>query len=92
MTTITINSITSGSSPFNLWVCDTCFGTCQYIDTISTTPHSFTLPTSFETYESFVVKLIDSNGCVYCETETIYKQFEDGSIFKFMDGLPYEFE
>jgi hypothetical protein len=92
MTTITINSVFSGSSPYNVWVCDTCFGTCQYIDTISTTPYSFTLPTSFETYTTYVLKLVDDNGCVYCETNSLYKQFENGDIFEFMDGDLYEFQ
>jgi hypothetical protein len=68
MITVSINTITSGTSPYNVWVCDTCFGTCQYIDTINTTPYSFTLPTTFESYQSYVVKLIDLNGCVFCET------------------------
>ena len=48
---ITINNI-SGASPYDVWVCDDCTtaGTCQYIDTITTVPYSFTLPTIFETY------------------------------------------
>ena len=76
MLTVTINTITSGTSPFDIWVCDTCYGTCQYIDTITTTPYSFTLPAVYETYLSYVVKLIDDNGCVYCDT-VYYKQFQN---------------
>ena len=93
-TQITINSISSGTEPFNVWLCDTCFGTCQYIDTISasTIPYTFTLPTLYETYPTYTVKIIDSNGCVYCDVISKYKQFEDETIFEFMDGTPYEFE
>jgi len=91
MTQVTINNITSGTSPFNVWVCDTCYGTCQYIDTITTTPYSFNLPNTFESFETYVLKLIDINGCVYCDILSKYVQFEDETIFKYMDGTLYEF-
>lgn len=91
-TTVTINSITSGTSPYDIWVCDTCYGTCQYIDTTSTLPYSFILPSVFETYATYVVKIIDDNKCVYCDSFSHYKQYEDETIFEFMDGIPYEFQ
>ena len=91
-TLVTINTITSGTSDYDVWVCDTCFGTCQYIDTISSVPYSFTLPPIYETYPSYVVKLIDDNGCIYCEDNPFYKQFQDGDLFEFMDGEEYEFQ
>jgi hypothetical protein len=93
-TQITINSITSGTSPYDIWVCDTCYGTCQYINTInaSTLPYSFNLPVTYETYPTYVVKIIDSNGCIYCDTLSSYKQFENEDIVQFMDGIFYEFE
>ena len=91
-TTVTINSITSGTSPYDIWVCDTCFGTCQYIDTTLTLPYSFTLPTIYETYISYIVKIIDDNDCVFCSSFSHFKQFEDEIIFEFMDDTPYEFE
>ena len=71
MEQVTINNVISGTSPYNVWVCDTCEGTCQYIDTISTTPYTFNLPSNFETFDSFTVKLVDSNNCVYCDVLTI---------------------
>lgn len=91
-TIVTINSVTSGTSPYDIWVCDTCYGTCQYINTTSVIPFSFTLPAIYETYVSYVIKIIDDNGCVYCDTETIYKQFQNSDLFEFMDGTPYEFQ
>jgi hypothetical protein len=90
---VTINSITSGTSPYNVWVCDTCFGTCQYIDTITTLPYNFSLPSVYETYSSYVIKIIDNNGCIYCETASVLgKQFEDGDYFEFMDGEEFDFQ
>ena len=72
-TIVTINSITSGTSPYNVWVCDTCFGACQYVDTITSLPYSFTLPSVYETYSSYVVKIIDDNNCVYCDSFSHFK-------------------
>jgi hypothetical protein len=92
MILVTINTITSGTSPFDIWVCDTCYGTCQYIDTITSAPYTFTLPPVYETYTNYVVKLIDNNGCVYCDIGSIYKQFQNSDLFEFMDGTPYEFQ
>jgi len=91
---ITINSISSGVEPYDIWVCDTCFGTCQYIDTISasTLPYSFILPSMYESYISYVVKIIDDNGCVYCQDQSKFKQFQIGSIIEFMDGEQYKFQ
>ena len=90
---ITINSITSGTSPYDVWICNSCSGTCVYVATTNTTPYSFTLPTVYETYPTYVVKIIDSNNCVYCEVaSTTYKQFEDGEYFEFQDGEEYQFE
>lgn len=67
---ITINAVVSGTSPYDIWVCDVCgdSGTCQYIATTSTIPYTFNLPQTFETYGSYVIKLIDNNGCMYCNT------------------------
>jgi hypothetical protein len=91
-TQITINSITSGTSPYDVWVCDTCYGTCQYIDTFTTLPYSFTLPPIYETYASYVIKIIDDNNCVFCQDESIYKQFQNGEFFDFMDGQQFKFQ
>ena len=91
-TLISIDSTISGTSPYDIWVCDTCYGTCQYIDTITTTPYTFILPSVYETYSSYVIKLIDDNGCVYCESNSYNKQFQNSDLFEFMDGTPYDFK
>jgi hypothetical protein len=93
-TLVTINTISAGTQPYDVWVCDTCYGTCQYIDTISgsSLPYSFTLPAIYDTYPSYTVKIIDDNNCVYCQDTLIYKQFQDDELFEFMDGEDYEFQ
>jgi len=70
---ITVNSIISGTSPYNVWVCDSCDlgATCQYIDSFSTSAYTFTLPTAYETIPNYVVKVIDANNCSYCVSPPI---------------------
>lgn len=65
---VTVSSIVSGTSPYNVWVCDSCDigATCQYINSFSTSAYTFTLPTIYESYSTYYVKVIDSNGCSYC--------------------------
>ena len=93
MINVTINTINLGTSPYHIWVCDTCYGTCQYIDTITTIPYSFILPETYETYETYTIKLIDDNNCTYCETLSVSdKLFQDGLIFEFQDGEEYKFQ
>jgi len=61
---------TTGTLPLNLWICDMSgsSATCVYYDTINTLPYSFILPSVYETYPSYTLKLIDSNGCIYEES------------------------
>jgi len=70
---ITVNSIISGTSPYNVWVCDSCNlgATCQYIDSFSTSAYTFTLPTAYESIPNYVVKVIDANNCSYCVSPPI---------------------
>ena len=70
---ITVNSIISGTSPYNVWVCDSCDlgATCQYINSFSTSAYTFTLPTAYETIPNYVVKVIDANNCSYCVSPPI---------------------
>ena len=65
---ITIDAIVSGTPPYNVWVTDNCgnAGVSQYINTFSTSAYTFTLPTVFETYPIYYVKIIDANNCQYC--------------------------
>ena len=93
MINVTINTITLGTSPYHIWVCDDCYGTCQYVDTITTTPYVFTLPEIYETYPKYVIKLIDNNGCIYCDIlSVLLLQSQDGVFFETQDGEEFEFQ
>lgn len=71
---ITVNSIISGTPPYNVWVCDSCniTATCQYVDSFSTSAYTFTLPTMYESIPTYSVKVIDSNNCSYCVSPALY--------------------
>lgn len=64
-TDITINNI-SGSTPFDVYVCDTGYTTCIYVSTITSgdLPYTFEIPPVYNTLTNFVVRVIDDNNCL----------------------------
>ena len=95
MATVVTLASTTGSIPLDIWLCDSCdsTATCVYYDTTNILPYSFTVPSEYETNVTYAVKVIDSNGCIYCETASVLgKQFEDGDYFEFMDGEEFDFQ
>jgi hypothetical protein len=60
---LTINDIT-GSSPFNVYLCDNPITLCVYVDTISTLPYSFTIPDVLVSQNDYTLKVMDNNGCI----------------------------
>ena len=71
-TSIQITSVT-GTSPYNVYVCDI-FGTnCNLVGTIvGTVPpvYSFSIPAMFNYAQVVIVKVIDSNNCETFHIET----------------------
>jgi hypothetical protein len=59
---IVINDL-SGSSPFNVYLCDNTNTTCVYIDRISSTPYEFEVPTLFVKLPDVNLRIVDSSGC-----------------------------
>jgi hypothetical protein len=60
---VTINSIT-GQSPYDVYICQTGGTGCYYMTTISSAPYNFDIPAPYDTSSSYMLKLIDSNGCI----------------------------
>jgi hypothetical protein len=61
---IQINSI-SGTSPFDIYMCDIGLAQCVYIqtETSPTYPITITPPATLVGVTSFILKIIDANGC-----------------------------
>jgi len=61
---IQINSI-SGTSPFDIYMCDIGLTQCVYLqtETSPTYPIAITFPPTLEGATSFIIKIIDANGC-----------------------------
>jgi hypothetical protein len=56
----------SGTSPFDVYICQFNLTGCFYIDTITSgdIPYTFTIPAPYDTAESYCVKVVDDQGCV----------------------------
>lgn len=62
---ITITGL-SGSSPYDVYTCDTGYTSCIYVSSITSgsIPYSFDLPFVQEGMDAIGVKVLDSNGCI----------------------------
>ena len=90
-----INSIT-GTSPFNIYVCDATITYCFFVATITSTPYTFNIPFPLDSTTPIILKIIDGNNCerIYvlnCQ-ELYGKEFQDFPIFLFQDAAIYIFE
>jgi hypothetical protein len=62
---VTVNNIT-GSTPYDIYVCDSSQTTCIYVSQITDLqlPYSFIIPPPFDTQSSYILKVVDVYGCV----------------------------
>jgi hypothetical protein len=95
---IQINSI-SGTSPYNVYVCDITLTSCFPVFSGSVTivpPLQFIVPPPLDNVLSLILKIVDSLGCekfILLSCGTLYgKQFEDFEVFMFQDDVIYLFE
>lgn len=63
-TDVTINDV-SGQTPFNVYICNTGYTTCVYINTITSgdLPYTFEVPSLFTTAVNFTLRVVDDNSC-----------------------------
>jgi hypothetical protein len=59
---VDITGIT-GTTPFNIYICDSGFTSCFYVTSINTPTGSFTVPSPYDGLPSFGVKIIDGTTC-----------------------------
>lgn len=67
---ITINSLT-GTSPYDVYVCDSLVSNCVYITTISSPPYVFDVPAPLDSQSELCVKVVDNNGCDIIQCGTV---------------------
>lgn len=60
---VTISGIT-GTSPYDVYVCQPNGSGCFYVDTVSTIPYVFTIPQPYDTSLAYMLKIIDSQNCI----------------------------
>jgi hypothetical protein len=60
---ITINAMT-GSSPYDVYLCDIQLVNCFYIETITNLPYVFDIPPPMNNQSSACVKIVDNLNCV----------------------------
>jgi hypothetical protein len=70
---VNITNIT-GSSPFNIYICQPNGSGCVYMDSTSTIPYSFEIPYPYDQYSSYLLKVIDANNCVITSIENVPSQ------------------
>jgi hypothetical protein len=59
---VTITSITA-NTPVEIYYCGPTSGDCVYVETISTVPYTFEVPSPVD-YVDYLIKLVDVNGCI----------------------------
>jgi hypothetical protein len=60
---LTINGIT-GTSPFDVYLCQPNGSGCFYVDTITTLPYGFSIPQPYDTSLAYMLKIIDQQNCI----------------------------
>lgn len=67
---VTINSLT-GTSPYDVYVCDSLVSNCVYIATINSTPYVFDVPAPLDAQSELCVKVVDTNGCIITQCGSV---------------------
>lgn len=67
---VTIDGIT-GTSPYDIYLCQSNGTGCFYISTISVIPYIFEIPEPYNNSTSYMVKVIDANNCVVTGVESL---------------------
>jgi len=67
---VNITNIT-GSSPYDIYICQSGGTGCFYITTITSVPYSFVIPEPYDMSDSYMLKIIDNNDCIISGITTI---------------------
>jgi hypothetical protein len=61
-TQVTITSVTA-NTPVDIFYCDSMGASCVNVATVSTFPYVFLVPSPYSE-ENFIIKIVDTQGCV----------------------------
>jgi hypothetical protein len=92
---IEITGVTSGQSPYDVYLCDITNTSCFYVSGNTLIPPSVIINTDdYFPYENAVyLKIIDSSGCIFNDQIICgQKIYQDANYFIFMDGNNYLFQ
>ena len=67
---VTISGIT-GTSPYDIYVCQTGGTSCFYMTTISSVPYVFDIPAPYNTSSAYMLKIIDNNQCIITGIQSV---------------------
>jgi hypothetical protein len=67
---VNITNIT-GQTPFDIYICQSDGTGCIYIKRINTTSDSFIIPAAYNQSTSYLLKIVDSKGCIITQTKTL---------------------
>jgi hypothetical protein len=90
---LTISGITGGVPPLTFYICDENGNNCSYL---GSTGGTYTASTFYSTATSFLIKVVDSNGClsfktISCPFDTFIILTEDGFDMQTEDGFTLVF-
>jgi hypothetical protein len=68
--TITISAVT-GVTPYDVYICQEDGTGCFFIDEISSVPYTFDIPAPYDTSLSYMIKIVDSEGCIITATQSL---------------------
>ena len=94
---VQINGIT-GTSPYDIYVCDITLNYCfsAFTTTTITPPFQFPVPPPLDNTTEIILKIVDSLGCekfILLTCGVFYgKLFEDFEVFLFQDADIFLFE
>lgn len=60
---VTISDI-SGTTPYDIYICQPNGSSCFYINTINSTPYVFDIPEPYDTGLAYMLKVVDGQNCI----------------------------
>lgn len=92
---ITITGSTSGTSPYNIYICDATNTSCFYVSGVTSIPPSVVIDTDnyFPNEDSLNLKIIDGSMCEKSiPLNCIGYIYQNNVVVIFMDGNDYLFQ